>query len=253
MRLHWKLEDSARPQRCAAPAGKRADRLFRGDYFSYAESFLPTIGRDANSNAFKPTQGKLYEVGVKFTPDNGRSLYTAALFDLRKDNVLTIDTANPDYQIQKGAVRSRGLELEAKTAITRGLDLIANYTYNDVKVIKSNDVDLGKVPTSTPKQTASAWLNYKVQTSDWRGLGIGIGVRHVGATYNDAANSSRNPSFALLDAALHYDTGPWRLALNISNLTNKEQVAACFESVGGGNQCLYGQKRTAVLSAKYRF
>ncbi|MBB4845113.1 iron complex outermembrane receptor protein [Paucibacter oligotrophus] len=222
-------------------------------YFSYAESFLPTIGRDANSNAFKPTQGKLYEVGVKFTPDNGRSLYTAALFDLRKDNVLTIDTANPDYQIQKGAVRSRGLELEAKTAITRGLDLIANYTYNDVKVIKSNDVDLGKVPTSTPKQTASAWLNYKVQTSDWRGLGIGIGVRHVGATYNDAANSSRNPSFALLDAALHYDTGPWRLALNISNLTNKEQVAACFESVGGGNQCLYGQKRTAVLSAKYRF
>ena len=36
------------------------------------------------------------------TPDNGRSLYTAALFDLRKDNVLTIDTANPDYQIQKG-------------------------------------------------------------------------------------------------------------------------------------------------------
>lgn len=222
-------------------------------YISYAESFLPTIGRDANSNAFKPTQGKLYEVGVKFTPDNGRSLYTAALFDLRKDNVLTVDTANPDYQVQKGAVRSRGLELEAKTAVARDLNLIANYTYNHVEITKSNDIDLGKIPTSTPKQTASAWLNYSVQTGGWRGLGFGVGVRHVGYTFNDAANSSRTPSFTLLDAALHYDTGPWRLALNIRNLTDKEHIATCFESVGGGNQCLYGQERTAVLSARYRF
>ncbi|MFZ5507576.1 MAG: TonB-dependent siderophore receptor [Pseudomonadota bacterium] len=222
-------------------------------YVSYAESFLPTIGRDANSNAFKPTQGKLYEVGVKFTPDNGRSLYTAALFDLRKDNVLTVDTANPDYQVQKGAVRSRGLELEAKTAITSGLDLIANYTYNDVEITKSNDVDLGKTPTSTPKQAASAWMNYRAQTGAWRGLGFGIGVRHVGATYNDAANSSRNPSFTLLDASLQYDFGLWRLALNVNNLANKEHIATCFESVGGGTQCLYGQVRTIVLGARYRF
>lgn len=222
-------------------------------YFSYAESFLPTVGRDANGMAFKPTAGQQYEIGIKFTPDNGRSLYTAALFDLRKDNVLTVDTANPDFQVQKGAVRSRGLELEAKTTLARGLDLIANYTYNDVKITESNDIDKGKTPTSTPKQIASAWLNYSLQTGDWRGLGIGFGVRHVGSTYNDAVNNSTTPSFTLLDAALHYDTGPWRVALNVRNLANKEHVATCFESVGGGNQCLYGQERTVVLSAKYRF
>lgn len=222
-------------------------------YFSYAESFLPTIGRDADSNPFKPTQGKQIELGVKFAPAGGRSLYTVALFDLRKDNVLTVDPANPDFQIQKGAVRSRGLELEAKTAVARGLELITNYTYNDVEITRSNDVDLGKVPTSTPKHTASAWLDYSIQAGEWRGLGVGVGVRHVGSTYNDAANTSKTPSFTLFDAALRYDTGPWRLALNVQNLANKEHVATCFESVGGGNQCLYGQKRTVVLSAKYRF
>ncbi|KQB57532.1 TonB-dependent siderophore receptor [Acidovorax sp. SD340] len=222
-------------------------------YFSYATSFLPTLGLDANGNTFKPTQGKQYEVGVKYSPDSGRSLFTAALFDLRKNNVLTIDPDDPDFQVQKGAIRSRGLELEAKTPIARGLDLLANYTYNDVKITKSNDVDLGKTPTATPTQTASAWLNYRFQAGDWRGLGIGLGVRHVGSTYSDEANQSRTPSFTLFDAAISYDTGPWRLALNVSNLMDKEHVVNCIESVGGSKICKYGQERTVVLSAKYRF
>lgn len=222
-------------------------------YASFADSFLPVVGRDAYGVAFKPTQGRQLEAGVKFTPDEGRSLYTAAVFDLRKKNVLTTDAANPDFQVQKGAVRSRGLELEAKASFGRGFDLIANYTYNDVKIIKSNDADLGKTPTSTPRQATSTWLNYRVASGVWRGLGIGVGARHVGFTYNDAVNSSRNPAFTLFDAGVNYETGPWRLALNVSNLTNKEHVATCFESVGGGRQCLFGQERNAVFSAKYRF
>lgn len=222
-------------------------------YFSYATSFLPTLGLNASGNTFKPTTGKQYEVGVKYSPDQGRSLYTAAVFDLRKTNALTVDTDNIDYQTQKGAVRSRGIELEAKTALTRGLDLLANYSFNDVKITQSNGIDLGKAPTATPKHFASAWVNYRLQGSDWRGLGFGLGARYVGATYSDEANQSRIPSFTLFDAAISYDTGPWRLALNVNNLANKEHVATCYQSVGDGNQCLYGQERTVVLSARYRF
>jgi len=222
-------------------------------YFSYAESFLPTVGRDAASTPFKPTEGKQYEVGLKFMPDNRRSLYTVALYDLRKTNALTADTANPDFQSQNGAVRSRGIELEAKAALAPGMDLIATYTYDNVKITKGNGPEKGKVPTATPKQMASAWLNYRLQESALRGLSVGFGVRYVGSTYNDAANTSKTSSFTLLDTALQYDSGPWRVALNVQNLADKEYVSTCYASVGDGNQCLYGQERTAVLSARYRF
>ena len=222
-------------------------------YFSYAESFLPTVGRDAGNTPFKPTQAKQYEVGLKFTPDNGRSLYTVALYDLRKTNALTVDTANPDYQTQNGAVRSRGIELEAKAALAPGMDLIATYTYGGVKITESNGPEKGKVPTATPRQMASAWLNYRLPESALRGLGVGLGVRYVGSTYNDEANTWKTPSFTLFDAALQYDTGPWRFALNVQNLADKEYVSTCYQSVGDGSQCLYGQERTVALNAKYRF
>ncbi|ADP15923.1 TonB-dependent siderophore receptor family protein 8 [Achromobacter xylosoxidans A8] len=222
-------------------------------YVSYAESFLPTVGRDANNAPFKPTEGKQYEVGIKFTPDNGSSLYTVALYDLRKTNALTVDTANPDFQTQNGAVRSRGLELEAKANLAPGVDLVATYTYDKVKITKGNGVEQGKVPTATPKQMASTWLHYRLQESILRGLGIGFGARYVGSTYRDEANASKTPSYTLFDAALQYETGPWRFALNVQNLANKEYVATCYQAVGDGNQCLYGQERTAVLNARYRF
>lgn len=222
-------------------------------YFSYAESFLPTVGRDADNTPFKPTEAKQYEVGLKFTPDNGRSLYTVALYDLRKTNALTVDTTSPDYQTQNGAVRSRGIELEAKAALAPGLDLIATYTYGGVKITDSNGPDKGKVPAATPRQMASAWLNYRLRDSVLRGLGIGVGVRYVGSVYNDEANTWKTPSFTLFDAALQYDTGPWRFALNVQNLADKEYVATCYQSVGDGSQCQYGQERTVVLNARYRF
>lgn len=216
-------------------------------YVSYATSFLPQAGRDFGGSAFKPISGKQYEVGVKFAPEGSRSLFTAAVFDLTKTNVLTVDPDHIDFYVQTGEVRSRGLELEGKFKVARGLNATANYTWNDVKVIRSNDGNEGKVPTITPKQVASAWLDYTVQDSDWRGLGFGAGTRYVGSTFDDALNTVSTRAFTLFDAAIHYDSGPWRFALNGSNLVNKKYVATCSSG------CLWGSERSVVLSAKYRF
>ncbi|RRD57541.1 TonB-dependent siderophore receptor [Comamonadaceae bacterium OH2545_COT-014] len=222
-------------------------------YFSYAESFKPEIGTDAQGRAFKPTRGKLYELGVKYAPEGGRQLFTAALYDLRKTNVLTTDLDNPDHNKQTGAVRSRGIELEAKAALSRQWEVLANYTYNDLKITHSNDGDIGKVPTFVPRQTASAWLNWRAPQGTFSGLGAGLGVRHVGSTYNDAANTWKNPSATFIDASLSYERGPWRMALSVNNLADKVHIPSCFNGAGGGFECFYTQRRTVVLSAKYRF
>lgn len=222
-------------------------------YLSYAESFLPVVGRDLDSNPYKPTEAKQYELGLKYAPPSSRSLFTAALFDLRKTNVLTADPRDTDYQIQRGEVTSRGLELEAKAELMKGLEAIANLTLNDVQISRSNDADQGKVPTSTPKRLASAWINYRIQSGDWRGLGVGAGIRHYGPTFSDAANLERNAGLNMIDAGLNYDTGKWRFAFNITNLANRRDPLKCVATFGGGRQCAYATERTAVLTAKYRF
>lgn len=215
-------------------------------YASYAESFLPQVGSDFSGKRFDPTRGKQYELGVKYQPGEGNSLFTAALFDLTKTNVQTIDPEHAGYTVQTGEVRSRGLELEVKQELVRGLNVSAQYTWTDTKVTKSGDADSGKQLPNVPRHIASAWMDYKVQGGDWRGLGFGLGVRHVGKRYDDTVNSQTSSSYTLIDAALNYDFGSWAMALNVNNLFDKDYLA-------NASYGYRGSRRTAVLSARYRF
>lgn len=215
-------------------------------YVSYAESFVPQNLKTSAGEAYKPTRGKQWEVGVKYQPAGGQSMFTAALFDLTKTHVETYDPATDDY-VQTGEIRSRGLELEAKTRLARGLDLYGAYTYNDVEVTNSLDVDLGKVPLQVPRQLASAGIDYAL-TGSLQGISVGAGVRYVGKRYDDVENTKSTPSFTLVDAALRYEHGPWRWALNVANLFDKDYVAS--RAYGGYYP---GAERTVTLTARYRF
>ena len=89
------------------------------------------------------------------------------------------------------------------------------------------------------------------------GLGIGVGVRHVGSSYRDDANTGKIPAYTLIDLALRYDLrrlgtnwNGWRAALNVSNLFDKEYVATCGYY---GDACKYGYRRNAVLTLTYNW
>ncbi|CAN5502314.1 TonB-dependent siderophore receptor [soil metagenome] len=213
-------------------------------YVGYTESFLPISGADADNNPFKPTRGKQVEAGVKFQPEGSRTLVTAAVFDLRKTNVVTYDPVNFEGR-QIGKQRSRGLEFEAKGEIVAGLNALASYTWMDTKVLESADPgEAGKIPPLVPRQTASAWLDYTLGN----GMGVGAGVRYIGRRANDEYNTSFERGVTLIDAALHYEQGPWRLALNVSNLLNKDYNAICYHG-----ECYRGNLRNATVTARYRF
>jgi iron complex outermembrane receptor protein len=213
-------------------------------YISYATSFLPNSGVDANSEPFKPSSGKQVEVGVKFQPAGTRTMFTAAAFDLRKTNVVTYDPTTGEGR-QIGRQRSRGIELEAKGEIAPGLNLAAAYTWLDMKVLNSADPDeIGKIPPLVPKQSASLWLDYLLGN----GLGFGGGVRYIGKRQNDEHNTTAQSGVTLFDAAVHYERGPWRFALNISNLADKKYNTICYHG-----ECYQGTRRAATLTARYKF
>ncbi|MDN6875884.1 iron complex outermembrane recepter protein [Pseudomonas citronellolis] len=225
-------------------------------YVSYSTSFNPSLGTDFYGNAYKPLTAKQSEVGVKYQPKGYDGFVTLAAYELTQENVLTTDPNNNLNQVQTGEVRVRGLELEGKASLARGLDLIGSATYNDAEVTRSNNpVEKGHRPTNTPRKMASLWLDYTQPDGPLAGLGFGAGVRYLGRTEADAANTITVPSYTLLDAAVHYELGQLfreakglRLSLNASNLTDKHYYNGCSAS-----SCTIGEDRSLIASLSYRW
>ncbi|MNT51640.1 Ferrichrome-iron receptor precursor [compost metagenome] len=152
--------------------------------------------------------------------------------------------------MQTGEIGSRGIELEGKASLMRGLDLIASYTLNDVKVNKSNNpAEVGNTPIVTPRHMASAWMNYTLPDTVFKGLGMGAGVRYVGKTYVNVANTIENGSSFMVDASVHYQIDGWRFAVDATNLFNKETVVCRNNMLN----CRYGLERTVIASVAYRW
>jgi len=222
-------------------------------YVSYAQSFLPQPGLSSTGHAFNPTRGDQYEVGIKYQPVGGKSLYTVALFDLTKTNVLTRDPNDISGArfVQTGEIGSRGAELEARGEVLRGLNAVGTFTYYEMNINKSNNDNVGKMPVQVPNTLTSAWLDYSLGSLGipWlRGFGIGGGVRYVGRVFNDEQNTSSTPAFTLFDATLRYENGPIYFTINASNVFNKEYIASTFV-----NRNYLGTERTVVGTLAFRF
>lgn len=187
-------------------------------YASVSTSFYPNSGADKTGNTFDPTEGRQYELGLKYAPKNFRGGATLSVFDLTQSNVLTTDPSNTAYYRPSGEWRSRGIELEGDFGITDNLDFIVNASYDNVEITSSEDGDEGNSPALTPEKTASAWLNYTFHDGTFKGLALGSGVRYVGSSYSSNANTYENSDYAAVDLAARYVNGPWTYALNVNNV-----------------------------------
>ncbi|KAF1070446.1 MAG: Ferrichrome outer membrane transporter/phage receptor [Pseudomonas citronellolis] len=254
----WSTSSDSRTRQSDEAFSGRVGLVYLADnglapYLSYSEGFTPNSGTDYQNRPFEPTRAKQYEAGVKFQPKGSDSSFTAAVFEITQTHVLTpdADPLHPNSYVQTGEIRSRGLELEGVAALTRELNLVASYTYQDVKNTKANDESDGKTPISipTPRNLASLWGDYTLRDGTLKGLGFGAGVRYVGRNPGAPDNSLNVPSYTLLDAAVHYETGPWRFAVNATNLSDKAYIAGCYDAT----RCIYGNGRNVLGSATYRW
>ena len=213
-------------------------------YASYAESFLPQSGSNAG-RPLKPTEGKQYEIGLKYQPPGTSALFTASLYHLTQENVSTRDPLNSLNTVQTGEQVSRGLELEAVADLSERLHLTASYSYNDPEVTKSNDGNQGKDPKDTPRHMAALWLDYKLPF----GLGFGAGARYTSSVYGNNMNTVKSEDYTLFDAGVHYDFAGdldgVRLAVNARNLTDKQYVN-CQDGY-----CYRGEARSVITSLSY--
>jgi len=211
-------------------------------YVSYATSFEPVVGVDINNNPLKPTSGEQVEAGVKYQPEGWNGFLTAAVYDLKQENVSRTILGVP-YQI--GEVHVQGLELEGVASLAEGLDLRAAYTYMKSEIVAGTDD--GNRVDNVPEHAASLWLNYTFQEGTaLDGLGVGGGVRYVGQRYGNTANTFDLEGVALFDAALTYSKNGYKASLNIQNIADENYMASCT-SFG----CYYGDGRTVMGKLTY--
>ncbi|MDD1533943.1 TonB-dependent siderophore receptor [Bradyrhizobium sp. WBOS4] len=216
-------------------------------YFSYSESFLPVLATGPAGQLLNPETGVQYEVGVKYQPLGWNALFTFAAFDLTRDNVGVYVPAAAYYE-QIGQVKSRGIELEGSMSLADGWNLRAAYAYVDA-VVTQDPVNVGKAPVTVPLNRASLWSDYTLQSGLLAGLQFGGGVRYVGATWGDDANTFKVGSATVLDALLAYARDNWRLSVNVTNLADTRYVAACY----GLSGCMYAEGRKAIGKLTYRW
>lgn len=222
-------------------------------YLSYSESFQPVVSssQTRDGSELQPTEGKQWELGLKYQPGSFDGMITLAAFDLREKNKVTADPSNvgdEDFVIQTGEYRVRGIELEGRVTPLDGFSIIGAATRMQSEITRDNGGNLGHRMINVPDWMGSLWLDYTFAS----GFSIAAGGRYVGDLYGDVGNNFHIPAYGLFDAALRYqlrlENGrSLRLSLNASNLADKRYVSTCTAVTA----CFYGSGRSINATATF--
>ncbi|MEM9635428.1 MAG: TonB-dependent siderophore receptor [Pseudomonadota bacterium] len=219
-------------------------------YANYSESFEPVSGESTYADAPKPQEGTQYEVGVKYSPAFlDSALFTLAAFDITQTNV-PYDTGGFVYA-QLGKVRVRGIEFEGKVSLTDRLNATIAYSYWDPEILEDGTGgNKGNRPELVPNNIASAWLDYTIP-GQWHfnDLSIGAGIRYVGSTYADNANTIKLDAYTVVDAAISYELFEnATLQVNATNLFDEQYISDVDTF---SNTAYYGDGRTVKATFRY--
>lgn len=222
-------------------------------YANVARSFAPPSPRLVGT-VREPEKSEQVEVGLRRQFLGGHGRLTFAAFDLERQNIPIPD--DNGFTQQVGDQRARGLEIELGADLPGGLDGTFSYAYTDSELTRFSELVLvsfqpvtyltldrsGNRSVFSPEHLASAWLS--------RSFGrftLGGGLRYVGNQYIAEDNAARLDDHLLLDTAVSYRLGDWRLTLNLKNLTDEE-----YETRGtGGSSVIPGAPFSAAFGFEY--
>ena len=218
-----------------------------GQYSTGSDPLTSLLSLNLANARYKLTRSRQVEGGFKQTLANGKAEWTAALYRIRKDDIITRDPSNPALSIQGGSQSSQGAEFSASASLASAWRLDANLAYTDAKydqLIEGGNLSrAGKRPTDVPETSANLWLSY--QADGWRAA---AGARNVGKRFIDNANTQALPVYTTLDATLGWNVNRNVLVqLNLRNLTDKLYASTSYSD----SQYLLGDRRHAELTVQW--
>lgn len=207
-------------------------------FANVGKSFRPNSGVSADGRAFSPESGRAVELGVKWESPHRTFGGTLALYDIRKDNVLTADPANTGFSIAAGEVRSRGIDLDVSGQFGPWR-INASLSYIDATVEEDNTLQVGSRLLNVPEFNSSLLVVYeRVIGRDGRfGLGGGItySSKRLGESRTEAQVNAGTPAFYLPDYTIVKALAYWRvtstlrLSLDLDNVFDAPYYTTSFQ------------------------
>ena len=194
------------------------------------------------------TTGRQVEVGSKFDFWDRKGSATLAAFQINRKNIASQDPNNPGLTLLVGEQSSQGIELAVGLRPSAQWQIQGNLMATRARYenFMQGGVSLaGKTPTFTPETVVNLWVTYAITPT----LHASAGLRHVGKTYADAANTMYWPSYSLLDLGL-----AWKIN-KTATLTGRLRNATdrTYAAEGRPGQASLGAPRTADVTLHVAF
>ncbi len=194
------------------------------------------------------TTGRQVEVGSKFDFWDRKGSATLAAFQINRKNIASQDPNNPGQTLLVGEQSSQGIELAVGLRPSTQWQIQGNLMATRARYenFMQGGVSLaGKTPTFTPETVANLWVTYAITPT----VHASAGLRHVGKTYADAANTMYWPSYTLLDLGLSWKINKTAsLTGRLRNVTDH-----IYAAEGRPGQAYLGAPRTADVTLHVAF
>jgi iron complex outermembrane receptor protein len=241
-------------------------------YANYVRSFGLTNGLPLpGSPPFPAERGLQWEGGVKAELLDKRLVATLAYFDIYKSGIVQ-SISGTRFSQPVGLVHSSGVELDLSGRVDDEWSVIANYAYNDARIVSDASGppapvydgvgyanlggQLGNRLKNAPLHSGALWIKYEAH-GDFDGLSLGGGVTAVGDRYGDNDNSFVLPAYSRVDALMSYRLpqylAPWAkavtLQLNVKNILDTKIYLHSYDRYS----ILPGAPRNFLVSLRAEF
>ena len=195
-----------------------------------ATGFNPATGNGIGGSVLDPETSEQFELGARKSFREGALELSAAVFDLRKKDIVGTDPASitlpaaEQWSSNLGETRTLGFELQAVGKLSEAFRLIAGYAYldNELTAVGADFAGQeGNRLPGIPEHSGNLWGVYEFQEGALRGLGLGLGLFVQGDIFASTENRATYDGFAQLDSLVYYKRDRWKAQLNVKNLTDE--------------------------------
>ncbi len=220
---------------------------------SYRLANVDEFGFTTPGVSLRPQISRDTELGVRWgqgTTALDLRAYRSAL----RDEIGYDGQADGPYGAGTGAnvnfdpTERKGLELEARHALSRDVQLRLNAALREARFVSGTYA--GKTVPLVPARTVAL-------RADWTplpGHQIGGGLNWISSQHPDMANQCTMPDYTLVDMRYAYQYRQLELALSVNNLTDRRYYTQAFSCSSGAVSSIYPEAgRTVVASARLSF
>lgn len=218
-------------------------------FASYSNSFTPNTGTTVDLEPIKPSIIDQYEAGIKTDFFKGLLSTNVTVYQITNSNLAQMaqykadgtDNADTTIKVLSGETKSKGIEIDITAKPLDGLNIIAGYSYNDMRYSKTSGLNgsfiEGDRVARTPSNTANLSFFYTLQSGFLKGVSVGAIGNYIGkriggwnnqynddlVKYPDGIWHREIPieGYTTIDVSAGYEWRKFSILCKVSNITNE--------------------------------